>query len=300
MRVAKIGGINRRRRGGFSTILLVSLSPILLGIFLATAPDPEKLLSEGHAAFARGDYAGAVVWYEQAEIHSTDPARVAFYLAGAKYHLAMKTEGISAELLEAEQLYRCCLNSDDPRRPRALFGLGNCLLRKVGERDAANLRTAVACYDRCIRSAGDDEELKANARYNRERARLMLLQFIPPPAGSSSDRPPNDDANPHIPRPDQHQPMPMQVGQDGADGSADSKADAGAAKQEPGTNAAKSDNPPPGKGNLDPIPDRVDAPPLSPHDATEHLELAAKKVLMERLTHHRRVERASATGVKDW
>jgi tetratricopeptide (TPR) repeat protein len=282
-------------------VALVSLSSLLVSVFLTAAPDPEKLLGEGQAAFARGDYAEAAVLYEQAEIHSTDPAKVAFYLAGAKYHLALKAEGISAELLEAEQLYRCCLNFDDPRRPRALYGLGNCLLRKESERDATNLRTAVTCYDQCIRSAGDDEELKADARYNRERARLMLLQFIPPAAGSSSDKPPNDDDNPHPPQPDQRHLRPMQAGQEGNDGSDDSNSGANAAKPEPGTNAAKSDHPPPpGKGNLDPIPDRVDAPPLSPHEATEHLELAAKKVLMERETHHRRVERASATGVKDW
>ncbi len=57
--------------------------------------DPERFLREGHAAFARGDYAGAAALYEQAGMYSTDPARVAFYLAGAKYHLAARIEGLS-------------------------------------------------------------------------------------------------------------------------------------------------------------------------------------------------------------
>src|SRR5690242_17801657 len=104
--------------------LLVFLA---LGWIIPLAPDPEKWLSEGHAAFARGDYAGAAALYERAEMYSDDPRRVAFFLAGAKYHLARKTEGSSPELHEAEQLYRCCLDPADPNRPHALFGLGNCL-----------------------------------------------------------------------------------------------------------------------------------------------------------------------------
>jgi hypothetical protein len=44
----------------------------------------------------------------------------------------------------------------------------------------------------------------------------------------------------------------------------------------------------------------VDVPPLSPQDAAEHLEMAARKVLHERQQFHRRGERSSATGVKDW
>ncbi len=108
-------------------------------------------------------------------MHSTDPAEVAFYLAGAKYHLAVKTEGFSPELREAEQLYRCCLEPANPHRPRALCGLGNCLLHKAGTNDEDSLRAAIACYDRCLQSAGDDAALASDALYNREKARLLLL-----------------------------------------------------------------------------------------------------------------------------
>jgi tetratricopeptide (TPR) repeat protein len=298
-------GTNRRRRGILSPYLLVSLSPclfvfLLLGLKLPQAPDSERLLEEGHAAFARGDYAAAAELYEQAEIYSTEPTRVAFYLAGAKYHLAVKTEGTSPELLEAEKLYRCCLAPSDPLRPRALYGLGNCLLHKAGGRDAAGLRTAIACYDQCLQSASDDEQLIANARHNREKARLLLLQFQPPANGSQSDAPPDDE---HLqpPRQDPHRPMPVPIGQEGHEGDADAQPIDGAVKPEDGTAAAKNNEPPsPGKGNLDPVPDEVDVPPLSPHDAAEHLEMAAKKVLHERQTFHRRGERASDTRVKDW
>jgi tetratricopeptide (TPR) repeat protein len=278
----------------------LSLSSLLALSSTVSIKDPDKLLEEGHAAFARGDYAGAAALYEQAETYSTEPARAAFYLAGAKYQLAARVEGPSAELLEAEKLYRCCLDPADPRRPRALYGLGNCLLHKAGARDAAGLRTAIACYDQCLRSAGDDEELAADARYNREKARLLLLQYQPPPSGARGDRPPNDE-NPYTPRPDPRQGMRPSLSEQGADGSADSQAGGDAAKPDDGSAATKSnDQPPPGKGNLPPIPDEVDVPPLSPHDAIEHLEMAAKKVQHERQTFHRRGERVSAPGVKDW
>jgi tetratricopeptide (TPR) repeat protein len=272
---------------------------LLLGLKLPQTPNPERLLEEGHAAFARGDYAVAATLYEQAETYSTEPARVAFYLAGAKYHLAVTTEGPSPELLEADKLYRCCLDKSDVRRPRALFGLGNCLLHKAATRDAAGLRTAITCYDQCLRSALDDEVLAADARYNREKARLLLLQFQPPANGASSDRPP-DEEDQYPPRPER-QAMQAPLDDQGPDAGPDAQPVDGAVKPEDGTAATKSNDPPsPGKGNLDPIPDEVDVPPLSPHDAAEHLEMATKKVLHERQTFHRRSERASGTGVKDW
>lgn len=289
-----------------SPLFLISSSPylavlLLLGLNFSKTPAPEQLLEAGHAAFAHGDYAAAADLYERAETYSTEPARVAFYLAGAKYHLTAKTEGTSPELLEAEKLYRCCLDPANSLRPRALYGLGNCLLLKGGGRDAAGLRTAIVCFDQCLQSAGGDAALAADARHNREKARLLLLQFQPPAKGSQSDAPPNEDEPPHPPRSDPRQPMPTPIGPQGQDGNSEGAPFDGAVKPEDGSAEGKNNAPPsPGKGNLDPIPDEVDVPPLSPHDAAEHLELAANKVLHERRTFHRRGERASDTKTKDW
>jgi tetratricopeptide (TPR) repeat protein len=275
---------------------------VLLGLKWSNGASPKELLQEGHRAMAQGDYERAAALYEQAELHSTDPAEVAFYLAGAKHHLAKKVEGISAELLEAEQLNRCCLDPSDPHRPHALCGLGNCLLHKAGSSDEGSLRSAIACYDLCLQCAGEDKTLAAAARYNREKARLLLLQFLPPTSDSASERPPIDDLHPHLPRPgDYRQAMPMPAGMDGADGSVDPQSSPGDAKQDRDKGAAKNNEPPqPGKGNLPPIPDEVDVPPLPANVAGDHLELAAKRVLQERQIHHRRDEETSAKGVKDW
>jgi hypothetical protein len=275
---------------------------LLFGLKWSREPMPEQLLQAGHQALASGDYERAAALYEQAELHSTEPAEAAFYLAGAKYHLAVKVEGLSAELLEAEQLYRCCLDPLDPHRPYALCGLGNCLLHKAGSSDEGSLRSAIACYDLCLQSAGGDRALASAARYNREKARLLLLQLLPPIHNPASDRPPGDDLHPHLPRPDDYRrALPLPDGADASEGHADASSVPGDAKQDQGRDATKNNEPPqPGKGNLPPIPDEVDVPPLSPHVAGDHLELAAKKVLQERQIHHRRDEETSAKGVKDW
>lgn len=274
---------------------------LLFGLKLAKGPAPEQLLQEGHQAQARGDYERAAALYEQAEVYSTDPAEAAFYLAGAKYRLAVKRESPSPELLEAEQWYRCCLDPADPHRPRALCGLGNCLLHKAGSHDEASLRAALACYDQCLQSAGDDAALAADACYNREKARLLLLQLPPPINGPTSEKPPGNDFNPYLPRFDNHQAMPMPAGASDEEVDADPNGSPGDDNPDDAASASKSpEPPPPGKGNLPPIPDEVEAPPLSPYEADEHLQLAAKKVLQERQSHHRRGEEPSAAGVKDW
>jgi tetratricopeptide (TPR) repeat protein len=296
----------RRRQALLSPCLLASFSPLLLvflflGLRWTKEPTPEQLLHEGRLAEARGDYDRAIVFYERAEFHSTDPAEAAFYLASAKYHVAAKIEGISAELLEAEQLYRCCLDSSNPRRPRALCGLGNCLQRKAGAYDEGSLRAALTCYDLCLREAGDDAALRDDARYNREKVRLLLLQFQPPLNDPTGERPLGDDLHPHMPRFDPRQAMPMPASDPGSDGGTDAQPADGDAKTEPGKDGGKNNDPPqPGKGNLPPIPDELDVPPLSPHVAAEHLQLAAKKVFQDRQTHHRRGDESSASGVKDW
>ena len=234
-------------------------------------------------------------------MYSTNPAEAAFYLAGAKYHLAVKTEGASPELLEAEQWYRCCLEPSDPTAAAALCGLGNCLLHKAGTHDEASLRAALACYDQCLQSAGDDAELAADARYNREKARLLLLQFPPPVNSSSSDSPPREDHDSQPPQSDNPRTLPMPNGDAGARGDADPNARPSSVKPNEGASTTKTNSPPPpGKGNLPPIPDEVDAPPLSPHEASEHLQLAARKVLQDQQIHHRRSEESSTANVKDW
>jgi tetratricopeptide (TPR) repeat protein len=269
---------------------------------LAASPclDPEALLREAAAAYARGDYAAAASLYEQAEARTTDPGLVAFNLAAAKYRLALTPEAGSRQALqEAEQLYRCCLEPGDPRRARALYGLGNSLLRQAPDPKASNLKTAIDCYERCLRDPGADAGLAADTRYNLQKARLLLAQFQPP-AGSPEDKPGGEDADTN-PRPPERQPLHAPGGDQGTEGRADLSGGASPAQADPTQKPLPTeDRPPPGAGNLEPVPDRSEPTPLSPHDAAEHLKRATRRIVEERQAHRQGRARPPAAGVRDW
>jgi hypothetical protein len=277
----------------------------LLALLTAAAShggtDPDVLLREGDAAFAGGNYARAVELYEQAEVRATDPERVAFHLASARYRLAEAEDSPSSPALrEAEQLYRCCLGPTSPWRARALLGLGNCLLRKAAGRDADSLRAALRCYEECVQASGGDEGLAADARYNRERARLLLLQFQPP--RGSRKKPEGEDSGPN-PRPPDRQPnaKASPVGEPGAESGADPNGAAVPVKPDPGQAPAPSDQPPPpGPGNLPPVPDQAEPAPLSATAAAAHLEQATRRIVDEGRTHRRERARPPSAGVRDW
>lgn len=276
-------------------LLAITLALSLLGA--AQPPDPEALLREGNAAFARGDFARAAALYERAEVRATDPGLVAFNLAAAKYRLA-ESDGSPQALLEAEQAYRCCVEPGNPRRAAALYGLGNCLLLKAGDRDAATLKAAIECYDRCLRQASPDEALAADVRYNRERARLALQQLLAQSGRPKEDRPSGEDDNPE--RPDR-QPQQSPNGDLGPDGQGGTQAGPAMVKPGPGQNPVQTDERPPGgQGTLPPVPDRADPAPLSPQDAAAHLEQATRRILEERQAHRRGNVRPPAPTVRDW
>jgi hypothetical protein len=266
----------------------------------ARAPDTEALLRAGSDALRREDYARAVALFEQAEPRATDPGMVTFNLATARYHLALAGKGGPQTLAEAEQAYGCCVGPGDPRRASALYGLGNCRLLRAsggGPPDPAGLRAAVDCYERCLRERAPDG-LLADARYNRERARLLLAQVVPDERDDSSSGDERKDQEPEGPdRP----PKPEGGGEGGAEGAPDSRPGAVPAKPEPGSQPIPTDSAPaPGAGNLPPIPDRSEPSPLSARDAALHLQQAARRILEERQTHRRARARPPAAGARAW
>ncbi len=173
----------------------LSLSPCLLVSLslLAAAPPPDwqTLLRQGDAAYGRGDYAAAAALYEQAQDRATDPGLAAMDFAAATIRLAEASEADRARLAqEAEEAYRCCTGPGDPRRPRALYGLGDALMLKADGRDADALEAAVAAYRQCLAAPNLDAGLADDARHNLERSRLLLLQIPPrPPIPRTSRRP---------------------------------------------------------------------------------------------------------------
>jgi tetratricopeptide (TPR) repeat protein len=275
---------------GFAVLL-----PLLLGARTIPTADVDALLRAGNAAFERGDYAEAAEYYDRAGERALEPGLVAFNLATAKYHLAR--DGNSQALADAEQAYRCCLEKGDPRRAQALFGLGNCLLlRAAGSTlDRVALRSAIDRFAECLRDPGCDAVLAADARYNRLRARLLLLQAPLPQDGSDDDSGRDDSKD--DPQTDDKQP------DGGRGGIGDEKGDRsaiqgkGAAEQAGGTPEGA---PAPGRGTLPPVPDRSESAPLSATDALAHLEQATERILKESREHRRGRARPSGTGVRDW
>jgi hypothetical protein len=255
----------------------------------------EALLRAGNSAFERGGYAEAAELYDQAGDRTTDPALAAFNLATANYYLAR--EGNAQALADAEQAYRCCLEKGDLRRARALFGLGNCmLLRAAGSTlDRVALRSAIDRFAECLRDPTCDASLAADARHNRLRARLLLLQAPLPQDGSDEDS--GRDDNKDDPPLDDRQ-------SDGGKGAiGDEKGDRAAmpgkgATEQPG--GTPEGTPAPGRGSLPPVPDRSEAAPLSASDALMHLEQATERILKESREHRRGRARPAGTGVRDW
>jgi tetratricopeptide (TPR) repeat protein len=176
---------------------------VLVSGAASPAGDPEALLRAGYDAYARDDFARAVECFQKASERTTDPPLVAFNLASAKYRLALKTaEGRAANLREAEELFRCCVDENDPRRAIALNGLGACLLRQALDGDDSRAEPAVNCLVDCLNEA-KEPQLIADAQHNLALARLVLAQVTRPPDASSRDNPPradDDRTNPTRPK----------------------------------------------------------------------------------------------------
>src|SRR5262249_36018685 len=153
---------------------------VLVLLAAAPPPDPEELVRQGNAAFAREDYAAAVDYYSRAEDGTLDPGLVAYNKAAALYRLAGQPDNAARRgslYREAELQYRCTLEgAAGARRAGALYGLGNSLLQQGLRRGPAVLQDAVRCYEECLREPELAPELADDARHNLELARLLWLQ----------------------------------------------------------------------------------------------------------------------------
>jgi len=270
---------------------------VLAVVAVAAAPpatDPDDLLRQGHAAFARGDWEAAVEMYDEAALRATDPGPANFYLATAKYRLATSSSAPADALGDAEALYRACASVTGPHRLEALCGLGNCLVLR-GPTDARMLKDAVRCYDICCRDG--DAALQADAAYNRERARLLLRQ-VPPPQEPVPEETPRNDTTPQTSqRPgDSEDKRPSELGGDERPG--------GMAKEpreaKAGAERTPAEQPTPGAGNLPSVPDRPDLPPLTAREAAAHLEAAHQRIVAERKKHFPPFNPSNLQNVPGW
>jgi tetratricopeptide (TPR) repeat protein len=263
---------------------------------VAAAPGlrPDDLVRQGNAVFARGDFAGAVELYARAAERTLDPGLVAFNEAAALYQLGRYRD---AEL----HLRRCQEDAAGSRRARVLYNLGNCLVQQARGRNAQRLRQAIRNYEQCLELEDIEPELAADARHNLEVARL-LLQKAHSARENQSDS--SEEQGGATPQPEE-QRNDVQPGGDQAMTTLPNGTDkAGQAMNQAGARNPAANKtgqpPPPGKGNLPPIPDEDELTEMSPEDAGLHLKQAAARIVQESRAYRERAVPAPPTNVLDW
>src|SRR3954471_8216204 len=141
-----------------AALALVSASP---------APTPDDFIRDGNTAAEQGRWENALAFYDRAEERGTDPGMIAFNKATAYYRLN--------DYRRAESHFRMALDDaaiPAERRAKALYNLGDCLVKQAGEKDLRLLRDAIRCYELCLDAAAD-EGLRRDAEYNLELAKLL-------------------------------------------------------------------------------------------------------------------------------
>ncbi len=273
-----------------------------LGALVLLGADPgvtvERLLRQGNAAFQRGDFPAALAVYDQAEERATDPGRVAFNKATALYRLGLAEENAGARartFRAAEDHYRrSASGADEPRRSRALFGLGNSLLQARGD-EAAALREAIRSYRACLA----DPDLAEHARHNLELAKLLWLKAKDRDSRSDPNRDPKG-SNSSRNEPPMNDRDPGNEGDEPGAGQRFDRATGQPIQPGVGQQPVETTQRTPGQGDLPPVPDGEEAAPLTPREAEQHLEQAVDRILRDRRTHRLRSSRAPAGPVKDW
>lgn len=239
-------------------------------------------------AYRRGDYEAAVSLYRQAECDTTDPGLVAFNKAGALFRLSRYTE--------AERSYLCSREgASGPRLARVQYNLGNCIVQESGGQDAALLERAIGSYEECLAQSAADNELRALAGENLRIARALRQKAL---AARSKTHPgeqegsiPEHDAGGH--------PLPMRSGDE--KGMSPRRQPADSVRAE-GDEVSTREAPPPGAGNLLPVPDEDQVVPLSPEEAAAYIQQAMARISRARREARQRQRRETPGSLllKDW
>ena len=261
-------------------LLIIATLPLVAA---AAGADPEELVRQGNAAFLAGDHDKAIALFDQAEERITNPGLVAFNKGAALYRLG--------RFAQAEAHYRRCLeDASGPRRARMLFDLGNCLIKQSEGNQADLLDQASKCYRMAL--AGElDDEVRRDAQHNFELARLL---WVKAKAQRKPENPGPDNPKDPPKTPD-NKKAPEEIKAGGKDKGAAKSADIMQKieqTKDPKGNKERpiqtNELPPPGKGHLQPVPDREEHVPLPPEDALRHLQRAAELIQRERREHQRR------------
>lgn len=276
---------------------LIALSAV--GLALVGAGDPPSVVDQlraGNEAFARGDWEAAESAYAQAQERSPDPGLVEFNKGSALYR--------HGDFRRAELCFRRALGDADipaERRGRALYNLGNCLVRQAGDTDVKTLQTAIECFERAVRES-PDEGVRTDAGHNLEVAKLLW-------AKARAKRPPNErdpdwDDRPDPRRPPPDGPKPPDPGAEN-NGEGPKKFEAGPKLDvgkgpDAGGIPKETDQAAPGAGNLPVLPDTGEVKQLEPADVRAELKKAAERLQYERRKLREEAAQGDRPRPKDW
>ena len=164
------------------------------------------------------------------------------------------------------------------------FNLGTSLLNASDGRDARRLAEAADCFARCLRTAGLNDNVVADARHNLELAKLLWRRIrsgaAPPPESDPAGN--DDDTNPGSKPPENNGPNDSTTDRHGSGGSGSertARVPTPAAEPKP---VPTNDTPPPGSGQHTPIPEEDQLKPLPPPEARELLRQASERIQRER------------------
>jgi tetratricopeptide (TPR) repeat protein len=276
------------------------LLPALLATLLVSAgpvKPPDDLVRSASEAFARGDLDDAEFLFAQAEEHAADPGLVAFNKGAILYR---RNDFRRAELCFRRTLGDAAIPAD--RRSKALYNLGNCLVRQAGESDIKQLQSAIDCYEMAIREATDDG-VRTDASHNLELAKLLWAKARARKPPNERDPEWDDPKDPKEPPPDPKK-SPENQPKDGT-GEGNNKQDNGA-KIEPdkgkdkGVASKEVQKPVPGQGNLPVLPDTDEVPSRSPDDARAFLKKAAERLQRERQKLREEAAQGERPRANDW
>jgi len=279
-------------------------SGLLLLCCLATAlvaagppQPPENVIRDGNDAFGRGDLESAESLYARAEERTPDPGLVAFNKGTALYH--------RGDFRRAELCFRRALGDADipaDRRSRALYNLGNCLVRQAGDTDVRQLQSAIDCYELALRESSD-EGIRSDAGHNLEVAKLLWAKARARRPAGERDPEWDEPREPKQPPPDSTKP-PEGPGPDGT-GEGPKKLDTGPKLDigkgpESGLTPKEAEKAAPGQGNLPVLPDTDEVRSMPLEDVRAELKRNGQRLQRERQKLREEAAQGERPRANDW
>ncbi len=165
-----------------TTALVVASALLVPSSARAASPDASRLVREGNAAYAEGDYSHAADKYKEAERALPESPQAQFNLGAALFKQG-DYNGARKQFLDVFD----STESGAALRRRAVYNLGAATFRQAEQKLAdGDLQAAVDAYRESVdlfrRAAGDDRQhedaLADDARWNTEVARLRMKQIL--------------------------------------------------------------------------------------------------------------------------